>query len=125
MSRTYRKSPIKWWSYSPLVDWNIREEEVVWEDVDTIKHCLDYSAWISKVYYTVVYKADSKTGKKMLAKARRDAVIRFKEPGPSWFRNLYTERPLRRQTKRELQKYMADPDYEPMIYSKGKLEYWT
>ena len=49
----------------------------------------------------------------------------FKEPGPSWFRNLYTERPNRRKNKLEIRKFILDPDYEPMCIEKGKLEYWT
>jgi hypothetical protein len=49
----------------------------------------------------------------------------FKEPGPSWFRNLYHERPLRRKNKLELKKFMLNPEYEPMVCAKGKLPYWT
>ena len=52
-------------------------------------------------------------------------TVRFKEPGPSWYRNLYVERPTRRYNKLELKKYMADPEYEPMVESMGKLVYWT
>ena len=48
-----------------------------------------------------------------------------KEPGPSYFRNLTTERPLRRYNKLELHKYILDYEYEPNIIAKGKLEYWT
>lgn len=51
--------------------------------------------------------------------------VTFKEPGPSWFRNLYTERPLRRENKQELKKFLLDPEYEPMCEERGKLEYWT
>ena len=49
----------------------------------------------------------------------------FKEPGPSWYRNLYTERPLRRKNKQELRKFFLYPEYEPLCEEKGKLEYWT
>jgi hypothetical protein len=49
----------------------------------------------------------------------------FKEPGPRWFRNQFETRPSRRKNKRELQKYMLDPEYEPMCFTKGPLEYWT
>lgn len=49
----------------------------------------------------------------------------FKEPGPSWFRNLYTERPTRRYNREELRKFMLDNEYEPMCVVKPKLLYWT
>lgn len=49
----------------------------------------------------------------------------FKEPGPSWFRNLTNTRPLRQQARREIHKWMRDPDYEPLIDAMGYLEYWT
>jgi len=49
----------------------------------------------------------------------------FKEPGPSWFRRMDDTRPGRRKNTRELQEYMLNPDYEPMCFTKGKLDYWT
>ena len=64
--------------------------------------------------------------KERVAKYYSDAgTTDFKEPGPSWFRNLFTERPLRRYNKEELRRYLQNPDYEPMVEEKGKLEYWT
>jgi len=74
----------------------------------------------------------------------RDKTHNFKEPGPSWFRNLFSTRPLRGKARQELHKFMRsipigytgyskdldflqvkDDCYEPMIESKGKLPYWT
>lgn len=49
----------------------------------------------------------------------------FKEPGPAWFRNMFSERPHRRMAKRELKKFMNDPDYEVILEPKGWLRYWT
>ena len=70
-------------------------------------------------HYTFEYKAAS-------ARYHSDSgTYSFKEPGPSWFRNLFTERPLRRYNKKELRKFMSNPEYEPMCSAKGKLEYWT
>lgn len=48
-----------------------------------------------------------------------------KEPGPHWFRNLYSDRPLRRHNKNELRKYILDHDYEPICLEYWKLDYWT
>ena len=74
----------------------------------------------------VPYPKDSKQYKKGYAKYHGDhGTHNFKEPGPSWFRNLFSTRPERRKAKRELQKYMSNDEYEPMILKKGKLPYWT
>ncbi len=93
--------------------------------------------WESFHYYTgkwesfcprvfIPYDKNSKEYRKGAAKFHSDAgTTTCKEPGPSWFRNLYTERPIRRQSKKEIRKFMLDPDYEPIIDKKGKLEYWT
>lgn len=62
---------------------------------------------------------------KDLAEYHSDAYRNFKEPGPAWYRKLVTERPQRRINKRELQKFMLDPDYEPMCIDMMYLEYWT
>jgi hypothetical protein len=55
----------------------------------------------------------------------KDSTYRCKEPGPSWFRNLFTERPQRREAKRQLNKFLLDPDFEVLLDSKATLEYYT
>lgn len=49
----------------------------------------------------------------------------FKEPGPRWWRNMKTNRPLRRDSDREIRKYMLNEEYEVMIDTKGNRPYWT
>lgn len=74
----------------------------------------------------VPFPKNSKEYKKGKARFHSDGgTTSFKEPGPSWFRNCFTERPQRRAAKREIQKFMQNPDYEPMILPKNPLEYWT
>lgn len=104
MSRTYRKR-------CEAEDWWVLEELV-------------------RVYpFTYVWvKRDpqSKEYKKELAKYHSDSFRSFREPGPARFRNLFEERPLRRQNKRELQRFMQDSEYEPLIDAKQrKRVYWT
>jgi len=67
----------------------------------------------------------SKEGKKRLAVFHSDKYIRFKEPGPAWFRNLFTERPQRREAKRQLDLYLRDPETVVILNAKDKLDYWT
>ncbi len=125
MSRTYRKQPYSWRPTDPLIEWLICEDKVTWADVEYSYCNMDFG-WSRFVYYTVKYKADSVTGRKLLARAKMDKVSSFKEPGPSWFRNLFEERPLRRKAKREIQRYMYDEEYEPHVDSiPRKKIYWT
>lgn len=76
-----------------------------------------------------VYKIQDKTDAeiaRLLSVYHSDSYdCAFKEPGPSWFRTLVTERPLRRKNKQELKKFLLNDDYEPMCEEKGKLKYWT
>lgn len=72
------------------------------------------------------YSPDSIEWKRRKSYYHSDSFdVTFKEPGPSWFRNLYTERPLRRKNKNELKKFLNNPEYEPMCEERGKLKYWT
>lgn len=77
-------------------------------------------------YQRIYYEQGSDEYKKGLARYHSDAgTTNCKEPGPSWFRNLYTQRPHRRHADIEIRKFILNDDYEPMIGSKDKLEYWT
>lgn len=78
------------------------------------------------VYVWVPIDPKSAEGRKRKAKYHSDAgTTTFKEPGPSWFRNLFSERPLRRKNKNELRRFVLDQEYEPMVSPKGKIIYWT
>ena len=127
MSRTYRRRRYRqlFGSDNPLMDYFVTDDEVVWEDVQTIAHTHDYGFMINP-RYNVRYSANSKTGRRLIAKASSDAATHScKEPGPGWFRNLYSDRPLRRKAKEELRKYMMNEEYEPMIEDMPPLPYWT
>ncbi len=137
MSRTYRRRRYRqlWSSGDPLTDWFASDDNIVWEDVEEVKYSFGWSFRILP-RYNVEYKADSKTGRKLIAKARSDAATwKCKEPGPGWFRNLYVTRPLRRQAKNEIRKYIKSIEkwdypiyndiYEPMILTDPPLPYWT
>lgn len=127
MSRTYRRRRYRqlFGSDNPLIDYWATEDEIVWVDVDSVKQAWMYGFMLYP-RFTVRYKKNSKTGRKLISKARSDAgTCRFKEPGPGWFRNLYMARPLRRQAKNEIHKFIMNQDYEPMILSDPPLPYWT
>ena len=98
MSRTYRRRYDK----GTLNDWSFRS---------SIYNIYDYSEEeINRL--RSIYHSDS-------------FDCSFKEPGPSWYRNLVDERPARRKNKQELRKFLLDPEYEPMCIEKCKLKYWT
>lgn len=102
MSRTYRKRSDELWVLRQYV------------------RIPDTWSWV-----WVKLDPNSREGKKELAVWRSDAYREFKEPGPSWFRTLFSQRPYRQESKNELRKFLQDEDYEPMILKKPKLEYWT
>jgi hypothetical protein len=129
MSRTYRHKkgvPTSWYFEDPTDFWvRIKYKQKI-DPAWVVKEKIDYG-------YPHLYRwvdPDSKEGRCISGKPHRDKVVRFKEPGPHWYRNLFTDRPLRREAKRELQKFMHNPEHEPIIgasahHYKGKLEYWT
>ena len=130
MSRTYRRKNTRYYR-GYFTDFEHFVSEYIWDG------------------YRIVgrkrYAKDSKEYAKGLAKFHSDACTsRMMEPGPSWFRNLYSDRPLRRQAKNEIRKFIRSVPvfynyygeeleflqsmyecYEPNILSKGKLPYWT
>lgn len=125
MSRTIRRRGVKRDYY-----WVLRESCLSEEELSKITdaHFVTNTRWggWTRYQYDAHYYPYSKEGKRRIAQYHSDAGTNTcKEPGPSWYRNLYTERPLRRKAKRELKKYMLDTDYEPIIEKMGKLEYWT
>lgn len=63
--------------------------------------------------------------KKSLAEYHSDAFSNHREPGPAWFRNIFTERPQRREAKRQIRKYMMDEEFEIQLLDKNPLMYWT
>lgn len=74
----------------------------------------------------VDYPIGSKEYKKGSARFHSDAgTYSYKEPGPSWFRNVTAQRPYRRDAKKQLHKFIKHEEYEVIISSKPKLEYWS
>lgn len=77
-----------------------------------------YWEWVPLDPNTIEYK-------RALSHYHSDSYRGFKEPGPSWFRNLHTERPQRRVARQQLALYMKDPSYEVILNAKDPLEYYT
>lgn len=76
-------------------------------------------------WYWESIEPGTKEYNQIVAKYHSDSHRSFKEPGPAWFRNLTTERPQRREAKRQLHKFMHNPDYEVILNGKDPLDYWT
>jgi hypothetical protein len=99
------------------------------------KECYDaswsylLSEWVALEGYAHIYRRRltpaSLDYKKAKAHYHSDKTSKFKEPGPSWFRNMFSERPLRRRNRRELLRFARVPEYEPMVFDKYPLDYWT
>jgi hypothetical protein len=105
MSRTYRRKDLK--------------SDISWVGSEL--------QWLNLPYSWGAVRVPMIGGKlvKALAEYHSDAYHNFKEPGPTWWRNTTAERPQRRINKRELQKFMLDPEYEPMCFDMVHLVYWT
>ena len=105
MSRTYRckKDP-----------YLIRENRIL----------MNYE-WIGFRIYRSDIDPNSKEGKKALARFHSDAKhFLYEWKGPNWFHNMYAQRPYRRDCKKQIKKFMRNPDYEIQIRNKPYREYW-
>lgn len=127
MSRTFRfrNGYIPWFADT---EWDLWEKILPNTDITQYSEIRLYTNWVTRFQpLTFEGKIDptSKRGKCIIGKATRDKWHSFKEPGPHWFRNLYSDRPLRRLSKRELNKFKLNPDYEPYVPKRYKLDYWT
>ena len=119
MSRTYRRKNADQYGrygYGWYVgDWVVVEE---W-----LSEC---GNWTRRRMEWVEYPPNSEEWSKGLAKFRSDGgTHKGKEPGPRWFRNVFCERPQRREGKRQLQKFMLDENFEVCLNPKDPLPYWT
>ena len=68
---------------------------------------------------------NSPEGRTKVARYHSDAYRTYKEPGPSWFRTEFTQRPYRQRARNELRKACLNQDYEVLLEPMPYLEYWT
>lgn len=127
MSRTYRKRKENSKCHNDE-DWILRESGwgTSWiEDHDYDRIEVKCHNYYLKTYIVIRINPSSKEGKRRLAKFHSDTgTHNFKEPGPSWFKNLTTIRPYRRKYKEQCRKFLYDTEYE-VILEKMVYEYWT
>jgi hypothetical protein len=72
------------------------------------------------------FSPQSKAGKKRISRYHSDAgTHKCKEPGPSWYRRLNTQKPLRQSSRMQLQQFLKDPELEVIIDNMPPLGYWT
>lgn len=110
MSRTIRRKNETQEYYWILKDWDM------------------YLAMPSGTYLckSIYLDKNTKAAKKALKHYHGDAgTHKCKEPGPSWYRRITRQVPLRRNSKEELRKFMLDEEHEVMITENPHLEYWT
>ncbi len=104
MSRTIRRKNVTYEYYWVLRDWVIS------------RGFMGYS----------MHNPKSIEGKKALNRFHSDAgTHQMREPGPAWFRNVTSQRPLRRHGREQLRKFMLDEEFEVIIEENPYLEYWT
>lgn len=100
------------------LDWKLqRLESESWYNKDGSWH---YVSWWTYL------KPDSKEYKYEVALYHSDSGgCSFREPGPMWYLRESAQVPYRMRAKKEIHKYMRDPDYEIVLEDKPKAEYWT
>jgi len=147
MSRTYRHRKLEHraGAFCRTHNWVLRElvTETELQQIDPLdlSNVIHYGCRYRYVYdehgnfakiargenlYEVMYSPKSTEGKRRLAKWHSDGgTTSFKEPGPSWFKNLFTTRPNRRTAKREIHKWIRNEEYEVQLHPIGKRVYWT
>lgn len=124
MSKTYRFKRDKWLikDNSILSAWDTLEKLKKYKDGDIS----NWSCYGMTHFYELRFRPDSEEGKMRLAKFHSDAKWHYwNHTGPGWFHNLFSQRPYRRDAKRQLQRYMLDDEFEVQLLRKPKREYWT
>lgn len=117
MSRTYRRKKKLSNGWTDF-EWYTSYRVYPWEDERSLNGYI--------VSIRVSYPKGSKEYKKGVARFHSDGETNHcKEPGPSWWRREYHQRPYRRDAKNELRKFVLDEEYEPMIDEMPVLDYWT
>jgi hypothetical protein len=71
------------------------------------------------------YEPDSVEYARRLARYHADGYENFKEPGPAWYRNMFTERPQRREARRQLRAYIKGEADDVVLNAMDRLTYWT
>jgi hypothetical protein len=62
---------------------------------------------------------DSSEGRRAIARFHSDAEITMRGGAPHWFRRIYKRR-QRNANARELLRWLADPDYDPVMHSRHR-----
>lgn len=125
MSRTirFRKNKfVPWWNNYSHKEWIYIKDN---EEINPEWELRLYPSWREcSIGLRFERKLTGKNAKKVWWKSHKDDKFNFKEPGPRMWRNIF-DRKNRRRSKRELQKFILNSFYEPIIYKRGKSDYWT
>ena len=77
------------------------------------------------IWHWVPMDPKTKQYKKVVNKYHSDAgTQKFHNCPSGWWVNMVMQRPHRRDAKRQLKKWMTDPEYEVILNAKEPLPYW-
>lgn len=133
MSRTirFRKDKfIPWWNDYKWKEWEyIRANETIdpsWEVRQrvVVNRWSGVGAWYRVKTWYERRLVGKEYKKKVYWKQHKDQKFNCKDPGPHYWRNLVSDRPMRRFMKAELRKFLYDVEYEVPHIKKYKLDYW-
>ena len=97
MSRTYRRRGARHEYAWVLRDWTFESGYPQWIEIDP----------------------NSPNGRRATARFHSDSQVTMGSGPPRWFRRMF-EKTQRNANKRELDKWLADPTYEPLINARHR-----
>lgn len=132
MSKTYRKrcpEYDKWWLLRGTKD---LEEITSTKDFsrcfisrEGYKYNKDTKTFEEYTEVEVYYTEKCKEGKKRLAKYHSDSIgYKYNRTGPGWWKTLTVQKPYRQRSRIELKKFLLDTEYEVVLESKPKKDWW-
>ena len=85
----------------------------------------DWDAHVCYMGHVPQVDPKSDEGKRRIARYHSDASrLCHWWPGPAWYRHAIIDVPWRLEGRRQLRRYMRDPEFVVILNSKDPLEYW-
>ena len=93
-----------------------------WIEADVMRELVRVQKW---VWVHVPVDRNSEAGRRRLARFHSDKKQYWMNyRGPSWFRREFAQKPYKVRARRELNKFLRDPDHEVIIENKPHVPYW-
>lgn len=93
-----------------------------WLETDVLREIVRVQKW---QWVHVPIDRNSEAGRRKLALFHSDKKQYWMNyRGPSWFHREFAQKPYKVRARRELNKFMRDPEHEVIIENKPRRDYW-